>query len=154
MDRTTSPIPVIVLWGQIIVSLQGEIRDSQMSDLHYRVLARIRDHGAEGLVIDASGVWLMDSHLCAMLGRLASAARMMGTRSVLCGLSPDVVLTLQSMGIDLDEIETALGLEHALEKLGLRLEASDANEESDLDDVDDDELDADDDADEPLAGLS
>jgi rsbT antagonist protein RsbS len=80
-------------------------------------------------VIDASGVWLLDSHLCAMLGRLAAAARMMGTASVLCGLSPDVVLTLQSMGIDLDEIDTALGLEHALEKLGLRLEESDRDEE-------------------------
>jgi rsbT antagonist protein RsbS len=138
MDRTTNPIPVIELWGQIVVSLQGEIRDSQMSDLHTRVLRRIRDHGAEGLVIDASGVWLMDSHLCATLGRLASAARMMGTTPVLCGLTPEVVLTLQSMGIDLEDIETALGLESALEKLGLRLERTE-------DDGTDDELASDDD---------
>ena len=119
MTTTLNPIPVINLWGQLLVSLQGDIRDSQMVELHRRVLERIRDDGAEGLVIDGSGVWMMDSHLCASIGRLAAAARLMGTHPVLCGLSPSVVLTLQTMGINLAGIETALGLEDALEKLGL-----------------------------------
>jgi rsbT antagonist protein RsbS len=61
----------------------------------------------------------MDSHLCAVLGRIAGAARLMGTRPVLSGLSPSVVMTLDQMGIALEGIETALGLEAALERLGL-----------------------------------
>jgi rsbT antagonist protein RsbS len=90
-----------------------------MEDLSTAVLERIRDRGAEGLVLDASGVWLLDSHLCAVLGRLAGAARLMGARPVLSGLSPTVVLTLQAMGIELEGVDTALGLESALELLGM-----------------------------------
>lgn len=112
-------IPVIELWKHLLVPLQGDITDSQMDDLSNAVLERIRDRGTDGLVLDASGVWLLDSHLCAVLGRLAAAARLMGARPVLCGLSPTVVLTLQAMGIELEGVETALGLEAALELLGV-----------------------------------
>jgi rsbT antagonist protein RsbS len=118
---THNPIPVIELWGHLVVPLQGDITDTQVDELQGNVLERIKTRGADGLVIDCSGVWLMDSHLCAVLGRLAGAARLMGTPPVLCGLSPAVVMTLQSMGIDLEGIETALGLESALEHLGLEV---------------------------------
>ena len=120
--ETAATIPVIELWGTLLVPLQGDIRDSQMEELRDRVLARIRDRGASGLVLDATGVWLLDSHLCAMLGKLAATARLMGTHAVLCGLGPEVVLTLQSMDIDLHGIDTALELESALERLGLVLD--------------------------------
>ena len=137
MEKTTHSIPVIELWGQLVVPLQGEIRDSQIDDLQRRVLERIRDRGAERLVIDASGVWLMDSHLCATVGKLASAARLMGVRAVLCGLGADVVMTLQSMGIELQGVDTALELESALEHLGVRvvLEGQDDDRDEDDDDL-------------------
>ncbi len=116
-------IPVIELWGRLVVSLQGDVTDSQMERLRSSVLDRIRDRGARGLVIDASGMWLVDSHLCSMLGRLVLAARLMGTQAVLCGLTPEVVITLEEMGIHLEGIDTALSLEAALERLGVRPEA-------------------------------
>lgn len=116
---TTTGIPVIELWGHLIVPLQGDITDSQMDALTMRVLEHIRDRDTDGLVLDASGVWLLDSHLCSELGRLAGAARLMGARPVLCGLSPTVVLTLQSMGIELEGVDTTLGMEAALELLGV-----------------------------------
>lgn len=115
-------IPVIELWGRLVVTLQGDVTDSQMAALRDQVLGRIRDRGARGLVIDASGMWLVDSHLCSMLGRLVLAARLMGTQAVLCGLTPEVVITLEEMGIHLDGIDTALSLESALERLGVRPE--------------------------------
>lgn len=121
----STTIPVIELWRHLVVPLQGDITDSQMEELSIAVLDRIRDRGAEGLVLDASGVWLLDSHLCAVLGRLAGAARLMGARPVLSGLSPTVVLTLQAMGIELEGVETALGLEAALELLGVSGPADD-----------------------------
>jgi rsbT antagonist protein RsbS len=62
---------------------------------------------------------MVDSHLCAALARLAGAARLMGVPSVLCGLGPNVVMTLQAMGFDLRGVETTLGLEAALELLGI-----------------------------------
>jgi rsbT antagonist protein RsbS len=116
---SSSSIPILSLYGRLLVSLQGEISDRQMDDLTRAVLEKIRDSSARGLVLDASGVWAMDSHLCAVLGRLAEAARLMGATPVLCGLSPSVVMTLQTMGIELNDVETALGVEESLERLGL-----------------------------------
>ena len=114
-------IPIIELWGHLLVPLQGDIPDSQADELQERLLHRIKDRCADGLVIDASGVWMMDSHLCATLGKLARAARLMGARPVLCGLGPSMVLTLQMMGIELDGVETALGLEGAMDLLGVHV---------------------------------
>ncbi len=112
-------IPVIQLWGHLLVPLQGDISDTQMQEVVDTVLHRIAKHGAEGLVIDTSGIWILDSHLCAGLGKLATAASIMGVPSVLCGLSADVVTTLQTMGFELNDTQTAVSLERALEKLGV-----------------------------------
>jgi rsbT antagonist protein RsbS len=136
---TSHAIPIIEVWGQLLVPLQGDIGDRQMADLSTRLLERIRDGGAEGLVIDASGVWMVDSHLCSEIGKLASAARFMGTRAVLCGLGPDVVMTLQVMGFDLQGVQTAMRLDRALELLGLRAVRVRIDEDDDLDDLDEDE---------------
>jgi rsbT antagonist protein RsbS len=72
-------------------------------------------------VIDVTGVWMIDSHLCAVLSHLASCARLMGTRTIISGLSPEIALTLQTMGVELQSMQTALTVEQALEMLGLRV---------------------------------
>ena len=63
--------------GHLLVPLQGDIGDRQMQDMIDDVLRRISLRGAEGLLIDASGIWIVDSHLCAGIGRLATAASIM-----------------------------------------------------------------------------
>ena len=119
MSMESYRIPVIELWGRLIVTLQGDVSDTQMEQLRDDVLERVRQKAASGLVIDASGMWLVDSHLCAMLGRVVAAAALMGTRAVLAGLQPQVVVTLGEMGIGLEGVATALSLEQALESLGI-----------------------------------
>jgi rsbT antagonist protein RsbS len=118
--RTPSPVPLIELWGLLLLPLHGDVSDSQMDQAGAAVLGEIRQRPVEGLVVDVSGVWMVDSHLCALLARLTTAARLMGVPSVLCGLGPEVVQTLQAMDFDLRGIRTALGLEAALELLGIR----------------------------------
>ncbi len=120
-DRDTARIPIIPLWGNLIVPLQGDITDAQAAQLCSDVLRDIQRTGARGMVVDISGLWLVDSHLCAVLARLAASARLMGTRTVLCGMGADVALTLQSMGIQLEGVETALGLEEGLSLLGVKV---------------------------------
>jgi rsbT antagonist protein RsbS len=116
-------LPVISVWNHILVPLQGEISDAIAERLVDQVLDTIRDSGAEGLIIDLTGVWMVDSHLCAVLSRLASAARLMGAHSIMCGMNAQVAVTLQTMGINLEAVRTALTLEQAFKSLGIgRLE--------------------------------
>ncbi len=119
-SRRASNLPILTLWNRVLVTLQGEITDVMAADLREEVLALIHKDGAEGLVLDITGVWLIDSHLCSVLSSLATAARLMGTPTIIAGMSPDSAQTLQAMGIELNVLRTALTTEQALELLGLR----------------------------------
>ncbi|WP_044988579.1 STAS domain-containing protein [Sorangium cellulosum] len=141
-------LPIINLWDRILVPIQGDVTDDLAEQLNTEVLRAIHESGAKGLVIDLTAVWIMDSHLCAVLSNLASAARLMGTPTILSGLSPEIAMTLQAMGVELEAVKTALTLEQALTMLGLevrRAEARDEDDEDDDDDLFDDEDDEDDD---------
>src|SRR5512143_3338114 len=102
-------LPIIRLWDRVLVPLQGEITDELAE-----VLKAIHQSGAVGLVLDLTGVWIMDSHLCAVLSNLAASAKLMGTPTIISGLSPEIAMTLQTMGVELHAVRTALSLEQAL----------------------------------------
>lgn len=119
MAREGSRIPNIRLWGLLLVPLQGDIDDQQGEILCSDVLRAIETTDTAGLIIDVTGLWLMDSHLCSVLSTLASAAALMGTRTVLCGLSPEIAITLQTMGLEMPDVATVPSLEDALQMLGV-----------------------------------
>lgn len=137
MEEQYERIPIIKLWDQLLVPLQGDVTDEHADRLSDEVLDRLRVTGARGLVIDITGLWMVDSHLCATLSSLAASAQLMGTRTVLCGMSPTIALTLQTMGVELRGVKMALDLEEALEWLGFRV----VPPEDDLDLQDEDVLD-------------
>lgn len=123
-------LPIIKLWNRIVVPIQGEITDDHAEQLSQEVLREIHESGARGLVLDLTGVWIMDSHLCSVLSNLALAAKLMGTPTIISGLSPEIAMTLQTMGVELVAVRTALSLEHALTMLGLEVgEAGELYEE-------------------------
>lgn len=129
-------IPVIKLWRLLVVPLQGEIDDKAAALLSEQVLDRIHSEEISGLVIDVTGLWLMDSHLCALLTRLARSAELMGTRTVLCGMTAETAMTLQDMGLELEGFDAMLSLEQALEHHGVYSPWSGLDEDEDSTDTD------------------
>ncbi|MBZ0232594.1 MAG: STAS domain-containing protein [Deltaproteobacteria bacterium] len=119
MQQGLSRVPIIRLWNLLLVPVQGELTDAHAEQLRHDVLNEIHVAGSEGLVLDVTGLWMMDSHLCAVLTRLAQAAGLMGTNTVVCGISADIAMTIQSMGLELRGIRTALTLEEALRGFGI-----------------------------------
>jgi rsbT antagonist protein RsbS len=120
MDDDYGRIPIIKLWRLLLVPLQGELTDELADRLTSEVLDRIYREGSSGIVVDITGLWMVDSHLCSVLTQLSSAAQLLGARTIISGLKPDIALTLETMGIELGAIETALDLEAAMNSLGLR----------------------------------
>lgn len=120
MQPGVSRIPIIRLWNLLLIPVQGELTDTHAEQLRHDVLNEIHLAGSEGLVLDVTGLWMMDSHLCAVLTRLAQAAALMGTRTVVCGISAEIAMTIQSMGLELRGVRTALTLEEALHGFGVR----------------------------------
>lgn len=119
MTATLDRLPIIMAWNHIVVPLQGDISDELAERIRDEVLSTIRDSGAEGLIIDVTGVWMMDSHLCATISNIAASAKLMGTDCYICGMSAQIALTLHAMGIDLGAVKTALSLEEAFAALGI-----------------------------------
>jgi rsbT antagonist protein RsbS len=119
MDEAYNQIPIIKLWHLLLVPLQGEMTDDVASRLMSEVLERIYRDGSSGLVIDITGLWIIDSHLCSVLSQISDAASLMGARSVICGMKPEIALTLETMGVHLDNITSSLDLEGALSLLGV-----------------------------------
>jgi rsbT antagonist protein RsbS len=114
---TAARIPIINLYGNLIVPIQGSIADGVMAELQDDVTRRIGDDGASGLVIDVSGIELMDSFMTRNIRDLALTARLMGVHTVVCGLKPAVAITLVEMGLEMRELTTTLNLERAIEHL-------------------------------------
>jgi len=129
MNNEFIKVPIIKLWRILLVPLQGELTDDLADELTAEVLDRIYRDGASGIVIDITGLWMVDSHLCSVLTQLSASAQLLGAKTVICGLKPEIALTLETMGVELGSIDTALNLEAALNSLGLRNpEANDADD--------------------------
>ena len=119
MDEAYNNIPIIKLWHLLLVPLQGEMTDDVAGRLMSEVLERIYRDGSSGLVIDITGLWILDSHLCSVLSQISDAAALMGAETVICGMKPEIALTLETMGVHLDNITSSLDLEGALALLGV-----------------------------------
>jgi len=119
MDEAYNHIPIIKLWHLLLVPLQGEMTDDVAGRLMSEVLERIYRDGSSGLVIDITGLWILDSHLCSVLSQISDAAALMGAETVICGMKPEIALTLETMGVHLDNITSSLDLEGALALLGV-----------------------------------
>jgi rsbT antagonist protein RsbS len=110
-------IPIIELYSNLVVPIQGAIDDDAMARLQEDVTQRIQSDGARGLVIDVSGIEFLDSFMTKNLRDLALTARLMGVSAIVSGLRPAVAITLIEMGLEIPGVKTTLNLERALEAL-------------------------------------
>lgn len=117
--RAIEHITCIPLWDCLLVPLHGDIPDDHADAVVSEVLERIQQHGYFGVLVELSGVSMLDSHLCSVLAKLALAARLMGAQTVISGMRPEIAMTLETMGIELRGIRTAATLEDALESMGI-----------------------------------
>lgn len=78
---------------------------------------RVRESGAKGVVLDVSGVEIIDSYITRILNDIGRSVRFMGADCFLVGVRPAVAMTLVEMGVELDSVQTALNLDLALARL-------------------------------------
>jgi rsbT antagonist protein RsbS len=110
-------VPVLALGKTLLVSLQGELHDSLAEQLQNDIAQRIADSEATGVVIDISGVEIVDSFLGRVLAEITAGASLLAARTVLAGMRPAVAITLVELGLTLPGLATALDVERALELL-------------------------------------
>ena len=110
-------IPVLKLKNILLTSIQVDLTDEDALDFQTDVLNKVKDTGAEGIIIDITALDVVDSFLARVLNETAVMVKLLGTKAVISGMQPDVALTLVEMGRELIGVETALNLDHGMEKL-------------------------------------
>ncbi|MDK1348340.1 STAS domain-containing protein [Streptomyces sp. 378] len=112
-------VPVLQLGDVLLVTLQGELHDGMAEQLQQDVTDRISHSRVNGVVIDISGVEIVDSFLGRVLAEIAAGAKLLAARTVLAGMRPAVAITLVELGLTLPGLRTALDVERAMELLGV-----------------------------------
>ncbi|MFF5494338.1 STAS domain-containing protein [Streptomyces aquilus] len=114
------PVPVLALGDILLVTLRGDLYDGAAEQLQYDITQRIANSPVPvgGVVIDLSGVEIVDSFLGRILAEIAASARLLATRTILAGMRPAVAITLVELGLTLPGLATALDVDRALALLG------------------------------------
>lgn len=110
-------IPVLRLGDVLIAAIQQELTDQSALALQ-QDLTEMAAAGARGVIIEISGVEIIDSFLARILSEIAAATSMLAGRTVIAGMRPSVAITLVEMGLSLRGLRTARSLEDALSILG------------------------------------
>jgi len=69
---------------------------------------------ARVVILDITGVTAVDTHIANVLIQAARTVRLLGGRTILCGIAPEVAQVIVSLGIDLSELATTSDLRSAL----------------------------------------
>jgi PAS domain S-box-containing protein len=119
--------PIIPIMERIIVMpLVGSIDSARARDITRALLAGIRQQRAKVVILDITGVPLVDSGIAAYLNKTIQAARLKGAHTIVTGVSDAVAETIVDLGIDWSGVETLsdlqTGLRAALAEMGMRIE--------------------------------
>ena len=124
LQELSTPI-IPMLEGVIVMPLVGSIDTLRARDITRALLAGIREYRAKVVILDITGVPLVDTGVAAYLNRTVQAARLKGARAIVTGISDAVAETIVDLGIDWSGIETLsdlqTGLLAALNNLGFKL---------------------------------
>jgi rsbT antagonist protein RsbS len=113
----TERIPILKLGDSLLVSIQVDMHDRLALQLQDDLTSRIAETAARGVLIDISGLEMVDSFIGRMIANIAAMARILDAHTVLVGMQPAVAITLVELGLSLPGVHTALSVERGMARL-------------------------------------
>jgi rsbT co-antagonist protein RsbR len=114
LDRIA--MPVLNVWdGILLMPLVGEISDRRAARATESMLAVIPREHAEFVILDVTGVPVIDATVAHHLVRAVQAVELLGCRGILVGVGPEMARTLVTLDVDLGQITTRSTLQSGLE---------------------------------------
>jgi rsbT co-antagonist protein RsbR len=120
--------PIIPVYnGVLVLPLVGRIDNARAQNITEALLEAIAREQAELVLLDITGVAVVDTGVANHLMQTARAASLLGSQVVLVGISAEVAQTLVQLGLDLGKLMTLSnlqsGIEYALAQQGLAITA-------------------------------
>lgn len=112
-------VPVLPVTARtLVLPLIGAVDADRLADVQDRALQAIERSAARTLLLDVTGVQVVDTQVAQGLVQLAEMARLLGAEVVLIGIRPEVAQTIVGLGIAFGELPTAADLQTALAARG------------------------------------
>lgn len=116
--------------GLILLPVIGVIDTTRARQLTEQLLEGIRIHRAKVVVMDLTGVPVVDSAVANHLLQTIRAARLLGAHSVVTGISTANAQILTRIGVDLSGLITTSDLQGGIEEAGWLLRSAQSQHEA------------------------
>jgi rsbT antagonist protein RsbS len=121
----SNQIPMQVVSQCLVASIQLHGAAELPRSFQHDLLDRIKRAGVSGVILDVSGVQIMDVEDFEVLRRSMAMASILGARSILVGLQPGIVASLIALDCNVDGVEAAADLDDAFQRLQPAAKAKD-----------------------------
>ena len=108
-------VSVVRVKNVLLVTLPSAPGDRIIDSLQSNVLSAMNEHRPDGVVIDISLVETVDSFFARTMEETAQMISLMGGRTVVAGMQPEVAVTATELGLSFGQAGTALNVESALD---------------------------------------
>ena len=109
--------PIIEVWeGILCLPVVGVLDTSRSVEMTEALMRSILENKARCVIIDITGIEVMDTRTADHFIRMAKALRHLGTYCVLTGIKPVIAQTIVDMGIDMSDVATRRNLRDALQE--------------------------------------
>lgn len=107
--------PAVPIWdGVLLLPIVGQIDSHRAQNIVGQLLQRVSVSHARYVIIDVSGIAMVDTAVAQHLIQSVQMLRLLGTRSILVGISPEIAQTVIHLGLNLEEFMTVRSnLQHA-----------------------------------------
>lgn len=118
VSAMNSGIPVQLHEQCLIASIQVDLSHSLLDQFRQEILQRTVEQGnIRGVVFDLSGLQIIDLPDFEGIVRIIDMIRLMGYRTIISGLRPEVISSLVMLDADIDGLVGVAGLDEAVEKI-------------------------------------
>ncbi|EYF08908.1 AAA family ATPase [Chondromyces apiculatus] len=107
--------PIIAVWkGVLTMPVLGSLDAQRAEQMMEVVLEEVTRTGCRHMIIDLTGVEAVDTGTAYHLMKISDAIQLLGARSVVVGIRPEVAQTIVALGVDLSSVVTLANLREAL----------------------------------------
>jgi rsbT co-antagonist protein RsbR len=108
--------PLIPIFENItIMPLVGTIDTERAKQIMENLLTGVVKHRAEVVLIDITGVPVVDTMVAHHIIQASEAVRLVGAKCLLVGIRPEIAQTIVNLGIDLSQVITKNSLQKGME---------------------------------------
>jgi rsbT co-antagonist protein RsbR len=111
-------VPVLpVRSSTLVMPLVGPLDSSRLALMQAQALHALERSDARHLILDITGVPIIDTQVALGLTRLVQAARLLGATVDIVGIRPEVAQAIVGLGVEVRDVRTFSNLQAALDRV-------------------------------------